>query len=188
MNPDYQLPEPFLFNPLKHHLGFIREFINRKIEDESDTDFKNLIADMKHLGRSVMDVYNGFLSVKIICNEIERFLEQKNISDGESFSLWVGIKTDDFRTITLSDNSKWIMKYHNNANRYIHLFPVRSSPHTFRVKSNTLKSAMLYNIIIGKDFINRNDLNEGRSLLGLSPVKNAMDIEAILEMIEILRD
>lgn len=188
MNPDYQIPEPFLFNPLKHHLGFMREFINRKIEDESGTDFKNLIADMKHLGRSVMDVYNGFLSAILICNEVESFLEQKNALERESFSLWVGIKTDDFRIITLSDDSKWIMKYHNNKIRYVHLFPGRSSPHTFRVKSNTLKSAVLYNIIIGKDFINRNDLNEGRSLLGLSPVNNAMDIEAILEMIEILRD
>ncbi len=27
MNYDFHLPEPFLFNPLKHHLGYIKEFV-----------------------------------------------------------------------------------------------------------------------------------------------------------------
>ncbi len=32
MKADSQIPEPFLFNLIKHHLGFIREFVNLKIE------------------------------------------------------------------------------------------------------------------------------------------------------------
>jgi len=55
------------------------------------------------------------------------------------------------------------------------------------VKSNTLKSALIYNIIIGKDLVTSDDLNKVRPLFGLSPVKNAIDTEAIVEMIEILR-
>ena len=186
MNTDYQIPEPFLFNPLKHHLGFIREFINIKM-DESISDNKNLIKELKHLGTSVMDVYTGSLSVINICREVEEFLKQKDILRRELFSLWTGININSFRIITLSDGSQWTLKYHYNKLRFIHIFPARSSQHTFRVKANTLKSALLYYIIIGKDFISGNDLNKVRILLGLSPVKDTVDTEAITEMIEILR-
>jgi hypothetical protein len=56
-----------------------------------------------------------------------------------------------------------------------------------RIKANTLKSAILYYIIIGKDFISRNDLNKARALLRLSPIKDPAEAEAITEMIEMLR-
>ena len=88
----------------------------------------------------------------------------------------------------LSDGSQWTFKYHNNPQRFVHLFPARNSQHTFRVKANTLKSALIYNIIIGKDLVTGDDLNKVRPLLGLSPVKDSIETEAIMEMIEILRD
>jgi hypothetical protein len=47
---------------------------------------------------------------------------------------------------------------------------------------------LIYLIIIGKDLVTVDDLNNVRPLLGLSPVKDTLDTEAILEMIEILRD
>ena len=186
MNTDYQIPEPFLFNPLKHHLGFIREFINLRL-DEPDTDIRNLTRELKHLGTSVMDVYAGSLSIINICKEVEDLLEKKDILKRESFSLWIGINMNDFRIVSLSDSSQWTLKYHNNEIRYVHLFPARSSPHSFRVKSNTLKSALLYYILIGKDFITGDDINKARILLSLSPIKDTVDTEAITEMIEILR-
>ena len=186
MNTDYQIPEPFLFNPLKHHLGFIREYIYFKT-DESNTDIKILIKELKHFGTSVMDVYTGSLSIINICKEVEDLLEKKDILKRESFSLWIGINMNDFRIVSLSDSSQWTLKYHNNEIRYTHLFPARSGPHSFRVKSNTLKSALLYYILIGKDFITGDDLNKARILLGLSPIKDTIDTEALTEMIEILR-
>jgi hypothetical protein len=79
------------------------------------------------------------------------------------------------------------LKYHDNEKRFVHIFPARNSQHTFRVKANTLKSAILYNILIGKDFITGDDLNRVRTLLNLSPVKDTVDTEAVTEMIEILR-
>ncbi|MEI8224700.1 MAG: hypothetical protein WCG82_02115 [Bacteroidota bacterium] len=187
MNTDYQIPEPFLFNPLKHHLGFLRESINLKIEDESNADIKNLIKDLKHLGTSVMDVYTGSLSIINICKEVEEFLEQKDILRREPFSLWAGINMNNFRIVSLSDSSQWTLKYYDSKQRFVHIFPARNSQYTFRVKANTLKSALLYYIIIGKDFITGDDLNKVRILLNLSPIKDTVDTEAILEMIEILR-
>ena len=183
----YQIPEPFLFNPLKHHLGFIREYINVKIEGESNSDIKNLIKELKHLGTCVMDVYTGSLSVSNICREVEEFLEHKDLLRSEPFSLWAGIKMNDFRIISLADGSQWTLKFRNNNLRFIHIFPARNSQHTFRIKANTLKSALLYHIMIGKDFITGDDLNKIRIHLGLSPIKDTVDTVAILEMIEILR-
>lgn len=186
MNVDYQIPVPFLFNPLKHHLGFMREFINLKI-DFPDADRKDLVPELKRLGTSVMDVYTGSLLFINICNEVQKFLKKEKISSRESFSIWAGIKMNDYRLIELSDNSQWTIKYKESNLRYVHIFPARYSQHTFRVKATTLKSALLYNIIIGKDFITVGDLNAVRAQLGLSPVKDTIDTEAITELIEILR-
>jgi hypothetical protein len=187
MNYDYQIPEPVLFNPFKHHVGFIKEFINRNT-DKPGLNIQTLLIDIRHLGTSVTDVYNGNLSVRNICSETNEFLAKKGIIFQEPYSRWAGINADSFRIITLSDGSQWTLKYHNNHQRFIHLFPARNSPYTLRVKANTLKSALIYNIIIGKDLITGEDLNKVRSLLGLSPVKDAIYTEAVLEMIEILRD
>jgi hypothetical protein len=187
MNYYYQIPDPILFNPFKHHLGFIKEFINRNI-DEPGLNIQMLSKDIRHLGTSVMDIYNGKLSVRNICSETVDFLGNKGIIFQEPYLLWAGTNTDSFRITTLSDGSQWTLKYHNDLHRFVHLFPARNSSHTFRVKANTLKSALIYNIIIGKDLVTGEDLNKVRPFLGLSPVKDAIDAEAILEMIEILRD
>jgi hypothetical protein len=187
MNTDYQIPEPFVFNPIKHHLRFIKEFININT-DRSRSDNISLNRDIKRIGSSVMDIYTGTLPVRSICTETGEFLLQKNISGKERFSAWAGTKSECFRIIRLSDDSQWILKFHNNPLRFVHIFPARNSRYTFRVKSNTLKTALIYIIIIGKDLVTGDDLNKVRPLLGLSPVKDAIDTEAILEMIEILRD
>jgi hypothetical protein len=186
MNADYQISEPILFNPIKHHLGFIKEFMNRNI-DNNNTDILALKKDIRNIGRSVMDVYTGRMPIKTICNEVGDFLRMKNITESESFAKWAGVGVECFRIIRLSDNSQWTLKFHDNQLRYVHIFPARSSQFTFRVKSNTLKSALVYNIVIGKDLVTGDDLNKVRPILGLSPVKDAIDTEAIVEMIEILR-
>src|SRR5664279_93390 len=145
MDYDYQIPEPVLFNPFKHHLGFIKEFINRNT-DKPVLNIQMLLTDIKHLGTSVMDIYNGKLSVRNICSETEEFLSNKGIISQVLYSQWAGTNTDSFRITTLSDGSQWTLKYHNDHQRFIHLFPARNSPYTFRVKANTLKSALIYNI------------------------------------------
>jgi hypothetical protein len=181
------LPEPFQFNPLKHHLVYIREFISERLAGEKNIEMKSLISELKHIGTSVMDVYTGNLPVDKICKEVLEFLDKNRLVTVEVFSAWTGIQYSDFRIVALSDSSKWMLKFHNNETRYVHLFPARLSPQTFRVKANTLKSAILYYIIIGKDFISRQDLNHARSLLGLSPIKDPSETEAITEMIELIR-
>ncbi|MCU0456731.1 MAG: hypothetical protein MUE74_10545 [Bacteroidales bacterium] len=188
METDSKIPVPFQFNPLKHHFGYIRDFASLWLSEETRIDKKLLIKEVKRIGSSVMDVYTGSLSVQEICTGLRHFLESKGLCDQDAFSKWAGTSFSDFRTAELSDNSVWMLKFHNDAKRFVHLFPARLSPHSFRVKANTLKSAILYYILIGKDFVSGEDLNKARKLLGLSPVKTAADAEAITEMIEVLRD
>jgi len=188
MITDTGIPEPILFNPLKHHLGFIKRFIYLKTEGTPVADSSNMIKELKHLGSSVMDVYTGSLQINEVSNEVIDFLQEKELLKRESFAGWTGPGMKDFRVISLSDGSQWTLKYHDNSLRFVHIFPARESQHTFRVKSNTLKSALLYCILVGKDFITGDDLNRVRPLLGLSPIRDPLDTEAITEMIEILRN
>jgi hypothetical protein len=187
MEIDNYIPEPFQFNPLKHHLSFIKEFISIRLSEDKTPDIKSLIKELKHIGTSVMDVYNGPLQVNEILNEVTAFIKLKHLDNEIIYSGWTGKSYNDFRIIELSETSQWMLKYHKSNERYVHLFPARLSPNSFRVKANTLKSAVLYYIIIGKDFISGRDLNNVRAILGLSPIKDTADAEAITEMIEILR-
>jgi DNA-binding ferritin-like protein (Dps family) len=186
---DYRvnIPEPFLFNPLKHYFSFIRDFVSNRTIGINDPGLKDLTRELKHIGTCVMDIYTGELSQDIIFNEILEFLETNDLKEKEVYKSWAGTEFDDYRLVTLSDTSQWTLKYHNHETRYVHIFPARSSPHSFRVKANTLKSAILYIIIFGKDYVSEDDLNAARALAGLSPVREVADAEAVTEMIEILR-
>jgi hypothetical protein len=181
------IPEPFQFNPIKHHLAFIREFISCEIKNEDHDKKRNIVRQMKHIGTSVMDIYTGTLSVNEILEEVKSYLSAENLISPEVFATWTGKHFSDFKIIALSDGSQWMLKYHDQENRHVHLFPARSSQHTLRIKANTLKSAILYIILAGKDFITDEDLNMSRAMAGLSPVKEVAESEAIYEMIELLR-
>jgi len=187
MISEHQIPEPVLFNPLKHHLGYIKDFANREFNGGKYSE-SDILKQMKHIGNSVMDVYSGVLAVKNLCSEVLYFLKKNKLSDKDHFSEWAGMKADDYKLISLSDGSEWMIKYNDNISRYVHVFPSRGDSYSFRVKSNTLKTALLYHIKIGKDYITGDDLNRVRPLLGLSPVKNSANAEAIIEMIEIIRN
>ncbi|NSW95646.1 MAG: hypothetical protein HPY62_13140 [Bacteroidales bacterium] len=182
------IPHPLLFNPLKHYLPFIRQYVNQKSETESYPGSHDFIRELKHLGNCVMDIYKGELSQDDIFKEIIAFLEKNKILSQHSYARWAGTSYSSYRIVEVRDGSLWTLKYNANESRYVHIFPSRLSPHTFRIKANTLKSAILYQVLIGKDYISDDDLNKARALAGLSPVREAGDAEAVIEMIEILRE
>jgi hypothetical protein len=187
MNIDIHIPKPVLFNPLKHYLTFIKEFVNSRTMSITDPKLKELTREIKHIGTCVMDIYTGKLTQQAIFDEILAYLRANNLLKREEYMSWTGTGFNDYRIIALSDTSQWTLKYHNQEGRYVHIFPARSSPHSFRIKANTLKSAILYIIVIGKDYVSDDDLNAARALAGLSPVREVADAVAVTEMIEILR-
>ncbi len=140
-----QIPEPFQFNPIKHHLIFIRDFI---LENENASPAPELLRKIRHIGTSVMDIYTGELGITDILSEVYNELKTHSFSSHDEFSLYTGKSNSGFRITTLSDGSEWTLKYHKSRTRYIHLFPARSSPLSIRVKANTLKSAItIYNSV-----------------------------------------
>jgi len=187
MVTDFKIPQPLLFNPLKHYLPYIRDFIKVKTEEENYPGSKTFLRELRHLGTRVMDIYSGKLSEGQIFKETIRFLEKNNISGREDYMKWAGTGYHNFRIVRLSDDSQWTLKYYEHEIRYVHIFPARSSPNSLRVKANTLKSAILFLVLAGKDYVSENELNKTRALAGLSPIKNVEDVEAITEIIEILR-
>lgn len=182
-----QIPEPILFNPLKHYLPFIKEFTNLRSEEESFPGSAEFLKELRRLGSCVMDIYKGELSPDGIFLEIDNFISSNGLTGRTDFRLWAGESYSSHRIVSLSDGSRWTLKYSDKGTRFVHLFPARYSQHTFRIKANTLKSAILYQVLIGKDFIPEDDLNKVRARVGLSPIKEIADVEAITEMIEMLR-
>jgi len=182
-----QIPEPLMFNPLKHYLPFIREYVNIKIEEENYPGSKTFIRELSHIGTRVMDIYSGELSAGEIFNESISFLEFNEITGRKAYMKWAGTGNNNFRIVRLSDDSQWAFKYYEHEKRYVHFFPARSSPHSIRVKANTLKSAILYQVLAGKDYVSVHELNKTRALAGLSPIRDIADVAAITEIIEILR-
>ena len=187
MDAASKTPEPLLFNPLKHYLPYIREFIDNHVADSTGPGLKALTREIRHIGTCVMDIYSGEISTDEIFGEIRSFLKTSGLQSKELFMNWAGPGHNDFRIVTLSDSSLWMLNYPDHPSPYVHIFPARSSPYTFRVKANTLKSAILYIIVIGRDYVSEDDLNGARALAGLSPVREVTDAEAVTEMIEILR-
>ncbi|NLN31219.1 MAG: hypothetical protein GX158_08340 [Bacteroidales bacterium] len=188
MEAAFQIPEPFLFSPLKHYLPYIREYAERKAEKEGYPGSPEFLRELKHIGSCVMDIYRGSLSPDHIFREIRDFLLSRGTAGKKAYGRWTGKSYSSYRIIKLSDNSEWILKYNEDDSRYVHIFPSRSGPYTFRVKANTLKSALLYQVLVGRDYISGEDLNRARHPAGLSPVKSIEDARAITEMIEMLRD
>jgi hypothetical protein len=187
MNTLNTIPEPLVFTPLKHHLGYIKNFILENTGAGRPDANIEVVKELRHIGGSVMDIYTGEMTDTEIGEEFLCYIRSKKLSDRKVYCKWAGTGALDFKTIWLSDGSQWVMKYHDNEQRFVHFFPARFSPHSFRIKANTLKSAILYQIFVGKDYVTEEDLNTARAIASLSPVNDIFDTEAISEMIEMLR-
>ncbi|MDX5420587.1 MAG: hypothetical protein LPK09_15330 [Hymenobacteraceae bacterium] len=132
------LPKPILFHPLKHHLGYIREFIQAHVASE-DYDLK---AQLKTIGSSQLDLYLGELSPQQIAYETILYLQSRHTLDPNAYRLYLSGGESEYRLIALPDGSKWVLRWGLVEGRHVHLHPARYSQHTIRVKANTLKTAV----------------------------------------------
>jgi hypothetical protein len=159
------IAKPFLFNPLKHHLGYILEFIQHY-----GNTISLLKSDLSIIGNSQMDVYCGTLSLEDIKNEIYEYLcnciSINNISYIKLINEYNG-----YLIIALSDDSNWVLRKGNGRDRYIHFHPARVGAHTFRITANALKTWIAASII-GKNSIELKEINQARvHILGLAPIE-----------------
>jgi hypothetical protein len=185
------IPGPVLFNPLKHHAGSIREFI-RKFNAGKENETLSLYAGLATIGRSQMDLYTGSIPATEIAGEITQYLESKGLIEENSFLSWLAGSNPPYRTVALDDHSLWVLLPGKIPGRWVHVHPARYSPHTIRVRSATLKTAIaVLCFCTGSD----NDCNDPgvinhvrTSLLDLSPVKEISPARGTGRIIRLLAE
>ena len=131
---------PINFNCWKHHADFIKEQIQTT---KTIQDINELNHHLLKIGESQMDLYYGGVSPREISEKIIDQLKLEKLFTPEKYKKWILENGNNYRKLTLSDNSTWILRLGEGIEKYVHIHPGRSSPHTIRVKANTLKTVIL---------------------------------------------
>jgi hypothetical protein len=140
------LPEPALFHPLKHHLGYIKAFIKA----QSSLPDSDIGASLISIGTSQLDFYTGQLSPLQITREVLFNLQQQGLLQPEAYYSYLTAAGGHYRTVTLSDASDWVLRWGIVAGRFVHLHPARYAAQTIRVKATSLKTAIAATIAARK--------------------------------------
>ena len=183
----FDVPPPFVFNPLKHHLGYIRLLITQLVRQQPDDG--ELQKILSGIGAPMTDIYFGELSVQKILDTTSTILKEQNLFSLSSYREWLENEKM-YRFLELPDASKWIFLEGRNEDRYIHFHPAKYSELTFRVRGSTLRTVIAVKIK-GADHLengfNVSFVNKIRSsLLGLSPVKRIVRDRGIGRLMQML--
>lgn len=173
------IPKPLLFNPLKHHFGYISEFVS-----QYDRNPVNLTTDLTVIGNSQTDLYLGALTVEKVCLEILYYINNTLLNDKHIYIKLIN-KFKGYLTLAISDGSIWVLRQGNHPGRYVHIHPARYSSHTCRITANTLKTLIAANVLYSGS-IGLKEINLARSrLLGLQPVKSISPSKGMGKYIEL---
>ncbi len=179
--------EPVKLNCWKHHAGFIRLKI-REYQHNPEAHLISLRSEILLIGESLMDLYLGELTPNEIVDSIITCCRKQKILSKTEFQFWLKAEGNDFRTIELKDKSNWTLRLGDKKERYIHIHPSRYSPYTIRVRSASLKSAILF-LILEKPASQNTLLSVNRirkDYLNLPPLKNLSSGSALFNLIDIL--
>jgi hypothetical protein len=171
---------------MKHHLGFIREFIKRAELFANEPETFELI---NNIGPQVTDIYCGLLSVEQLVDAIKSQLIEILVYRQSAYDEWVHNSGKNYNFLELDDGSKWTFRQGEKTDRYIHFHPARTNG-SVRFRGTTLRTAMALKIIAGqnltlyqdKEFINK--VRQHR--LQLSPIKSLSDFFAINKILDLL--
>jgi hypothetical protein len=172
---------PVTFNPVKHHLGYIMQ----QIKEWQKMEWPAIERELLLMGNNMLDLYYGSLSVSDILQECNHIFYTKRIINSLQLSEW--LSPYEYRKITLSDSSVWVVKKGTDNERFIHIHPAKYSPFSIRARATTLKTvAALKTEATGikKDSIfNINTVNQIRTgHLNLSPVKTLVKNKGIARL------
>jgi hypothetical protein len=181
------IPEPVLFNCWKHHAGFIKSRI-KEFKENHRNDPENIRKEILLIGGSLMDLYLGELTPAEIARSITTYLDLRKVTGMRSYREWLGGEGRDFREVEIEDHSGWTLRLGEKKERYIHIHPSRYSPHTIRVRSSSLKSAILFCALHDGETENiLADINRVRKeFLNLPPLKNLKSGSALFNLIKTL--
>lgn len=176
---------PVAFNPWKHHCRYICSRIEQlRAEGSGSID-----QYLSYIGGTLLDFYMGELSVEVLAGEINSFFAGEGIYTAEAFKRWLGLPRTTFRSITLSDGSRWVMRLGQAEGFFIHAHPGRYSPLTVRCRPSTLRVAIAFRYMFGFecDDIDVGKVNSARKLANLPPLNSLNSAAALLKFITLLR-
>ncbi len=180
------MPEPVLVNGLKHHLGYIRNFVDKHITSTAQEIGYRLLS----LGESQMDVYMGRMSLEEIAHEIIHRLQAASQFSKNAFIDLLNKNQAGYTTLQLSDGTNWVLRLGEVDNRYIHIHPGRYTAHSIRVKAGALKTAIAVSVWrkkFGHSKITLALINQVRKqVLNASPVKSVSASEGIGKLIQLI--
>ncbi|MCJ8164698.1 hypothetical protein MKJ04_07575 [Pontibacter sp. E15-1] len=181
------LPAPILFHPLKHHLGYIKAFVERGTHAPE----AELKAAFRTIGRSQLDLYIGALPAAQVAEEVLQFLKEHGLLQPDAYRRYIASSGAAHRVLPLSDASAWVLRWGVVPGRHVHIHPGRYARYTLRVKANVLKIALAAAItrkknsegtVIGTPFI-----NEVRAKwLALPPVKDLDSSEGLVHILSLV--
>lgn len=186
--PFQKIAEPFLFNPMKHHVRHIQSFIDRCKKQGIDKGM--LHETLLKMGKCMLDLYIGKIEIAGITNEIQAILMKLNAFDNDSYIGYISKSQKCFQLIRLSDGSIWTLLLGFEADKYIHIHPARGSIHTIRVSAIALKTALILkayypDINECSDLVNTT--NEIRTqFLDESPIKDFGSTKGIRNVLQYL--
>jgi hypothetical protein len=180
------------FDAFKHHLQFARQMIFGLSEITTEKDLAAILVKIKQTGNNVMDLYIGSMTVEEICQGIIFQLNSFRFEDKNDFAQW--LEPLGYRTLELSDNSFWILRFGIKDDSYIHVHPAKFGENVIRITGSAWKTALATAIFNKKIPEQLTDLklkiNYVRShFLDMSPVKKIIpgsNLETALKLLRIL--
>jgi hypothetical protein len=184
--------EPFIFNANKHHLATIAQKI-REFAQQGEALQEKLLEEILP-GEGVVDIYDGKLSVADLEGEVFLFLQKNNILAEEAYKTYLETHGDikrhgHYLCLTLSDGSIVTLRRMGfyevvkDPRYFVHVHPARHSPHTFRVPTNRLKTAIMIYFVALCQKGSSGDLsliNQARAKIGLCSIPEIPEPIAVL--------
>ncbi len=137
--------EAVVFNGLKHHIEVVESFIQQSKHFLFHKQEILFLHPLKHIGNGSFDLYFGSLSTSEIIQSLICELSKKDILKENNFSRYI-TEHNGYLKCRMKDNSEWIIKYLNNNNQYIHIFPARFSHYVHRSTAIALKTFILFRV------------------------------------------
>ena len=176
------------YNIIKHHAGAYRGILSHW----NDSRLELAIDEIQILGSNQIDIYTGHLSPGQVLDETSQHLSGKKILSRAMLQVWLG--KAGYKTISLSDGSRWVIREGTDPDKFIHIHPGRNQQMIKRVRASHLKTALLFCLINSDHPASDGDwettyLNKIRTTyLGLSPVRSASECARLSETYRLVRE
>jgi len=184
----HNVPEPFIFNSLKHHLGYIRYFIR----ESSGRSPSRLRSDLKIIGHSRIDLYTGEMHPLEIADHFSELLQIQDLSARRKYKDWIAASNKRYQILTLNDGSRWTFRMGQKSKRHVHIHPARYSPFVTSVKALPLKTAIATlsnNLVPSNQELDLSLVNQVRTeILGVSPLKSLKRDAGLSEIVSEILD